>query len=129
MCRVWHSGVPFDETWNTCLKKLSCTVCILVMWSSVRPIQLSQFESIFDATFISYCSTAACAILWPMVAGWLIASIMASPASIAPDILPSKVAAILASHPSSCIWSPSYFSDLEFSMTAVPIILHLLAFL
>ena len=79
------------------------------MVSSLRPIQLSQFESIFDATFISYCSTAAFAILWPIVAGWLIASIMASPASIAPDILPSKVAAILASHPSSCIWSRRYF--------------------
>ena len=79
------------------------------MWSSVRSIQLLQFDINFDKTLLAYSLTATSAILWPIVAGWLSAAIISFPAFIAPEILPSIVADMLASHPSSCIWSPRYF--------------------
>ena len=52
---------------------------------------------------------------------------MSSAASIAEGILPLSVAVMLASHPSSCIWSPRYYSDLEFLMTVFPIIIGLIS--
>ena len=64
---------------------------------------MSESESIFDKTFDLNCSTGAIAILCPSRAGWLHVSIMVSPLSIAMGILPSKVAVILAAHPSSWI--------------------------
>ena len=47
--------------------------------------------------------------------------------SIAMGILPSRVAVILAASPSSWIWSPRYFYDLEFSMIISPIMMGLSA--
>ena len=61
----------------------------------VNPIQMSEFESIFDKTFDSNCSTGAIAILCPGRAGWLHVSIMVSPLSIAIGIIPSMVTVIL----------------------------------
>ena len=98
-----HTGVPLLATWKTFLKKLSWTVCILSICFWVSPIQLSQFERILDDIFDSNCSTGAFATLWPSSAGWFIVFMIISGLSIAEGILPSRVAVMLAAHPSSWI--------------------------
>ena len=74
----------------------------------VHPIQLSEFDSIFDNFFDLNGSTGAIATLCPSSAGWLIAFIIMSPLSIAMGIFPSNVAVMLAAQPSKiflCIFT------------------------
>ena len=98
-----HTVVPLFVTWKTFLKNLFCTGCILSICFLVSPIQLSQFERILDDIFDLNYSTGAFATLCPSSAGWFIVSMIISALSIAEGILPSRVAVMLASHPSSWI--------------------------
>ena len=74
------------------------SICCLV-----NPIQLSEFDNIYDKTFDSNCYTGAIAIVCPSRAGWLHVSIMVPPLSIDMGIIESSVAEMLDEHPSSWI--------------------------
>ena len=60
---IWLSScimqfiVPFFDTWNIFMKKLSCTFWSLSKWVCSSPIQLSEFDNNCDAIFYSNCST------------------------------------------------------------------------
>ena len=73
------------------------------MCSFVNTNQLSEFDSIFEEIFDSYCSTGPCAIVNPIREGWLQMNNIVFPLSMAVGILESSVAVILADVPPSWI--------------------------
>ena len=105
------------------MKYPSCTFCILLICDSFSPIQLSEFANIFEDILDLYCSTGPCAMLNHIKLGWLQMLRIVFPLYIAMGILESRVERMLADFPSSCIWSPRYFSALDFLLLFPPFLL------
>ena len=73
------------------------------MYVFVSPIQLCEFDNIFEELFYSYCSTGPCAIVNTIKEGWFQMNKSVFPLSVAVGILESSVAVILADVPPLCI--------------------------
>ena len=103
---IWLSScikqllVPFSDTWNIFMKKSYYN-----FWS-LSIIQLSEFANNVDAILDSNCYSGPLAVLNPVRQGWLHMLRISLHRLYAMGILVLSFSVILATIPSSWIWSP-----------------------